>query len=118
MKLDTLAKEIGAHFLAPPTTGCDEICSVYAGDRMSDLLAAANEHVLLVTHIANHGLLNLIALMDVPAICLVNGAAPDAAIVAAAQESGTALLLSPWSLYETCGRIHAALNGQPRKSPP
>jgi hypothetical protein len=112
MKLVQLAQKIGAHIVSPPVSGRDEIQSVYAGDRMSDLLSAVSDETLLVTHIANRGLLSLIELMDVPAVCLVNGAAPEATVVEAAANANTALLISPWGLYETCGRLYVALRNK------
>jgi len=112
MNLEQLAKEIGAHVETPPSPERNEINTVYAGDRMSDLLAAATDHTLLVTHIANRGLLSLIELMDIPAVCLVNGAAPEESVVAAASETATGIIVSPWDLYETCGRLYMALNDQ------
>ena len=110
MKLEQLAQEIGAHIEIPPSPNRNDINVVYAGDRMSDLLAAATDHTLLVTHIANRGLLSLIELMDIPAVCLVNGATPEETVLDAAREVSTGILVSPWDLYETCGRLYAALN--------
>ena len=109
MKLEQLAAALGAHAHAPASCLDLDICSVYAGDRMSDLLGAASEHTLLVTHITNQSLLNLIELMDVPAVCLVNGATPERAVLDTANASHTAVLVSPWSLYETCGRLYRML---------
>ncbi len=118
MKLEQLAQEIGAHVETPAAPGRDDIRDVYAGDRMSDLLGAASEHTLLATHISNHGLLRLIELMDVPAVCLVNGATPDPMVVTTARDAGTALLVSPWGLYETCGRLYAALTSETQRAAP
>ncbi len=118
MNLEQLAQEIGAHIETPATPERADIERVYAGDRMSDLLGAASERTLLATHIANCGLLRLIELMDVPAICFANGATPDPAVVEAARETGTALLVSPWDLYETCGRLYAALNHEKQRAAP
>lgn len=112
MKLVLLAQEIGARIVSPPFSGRDEIVSVYAGDRMSDLLSAVSDETLLVTHIANRGLLSLIELMDVPAVCLVNGSIPETDVVESASEANTALLISPWGLYETCGRLYVALRNK------
>ncbi len=118
MQLEKIAQEIGAHMETPPTPERNDIRHVYAGDRMSDLLGAASEHTLLVTHIANCGLLRLIELMDVPAVCFANGALPDPAVIEAACEAGTALLVSPWELYETCGRIYTFLTCDNQRAGP
>lgn len=118
MKLERLAQVIVAHIEASAAPNRNEINAVYAGDRMSDLLAAATDHTLLVTHIANRGLLSLIELMDIPAVCLVNGSTPEETVLEAAREANTGILVSPWDLYETCGRLYAALNSETIKAPP
>ena len=118
MKLERLAREIGAHIETAPCVDRDEIQVVYAGDRMSDLLAAATDHTLLVTHIANRGLLSLIELMDIPAVCLVNGAVPEDSVLDAAREACTGIIVSPWDLYETCGRLYVALTTENEKAAP
>lgn len=112
MKLEVLVKGIGAHPLTPGIE-TNDIHQVYAGDRMSDLLGAVGGGTLLVTHIANQGLLRLIELMDAAALCFVNGVYPDEILVEAARDSGTALLVSPFDMYETCGRIYLLLNPAP-----
>jgi len=46
---------------------------VYAGDRISDLLAHASRQTLLVTNLSSALLVCAAELMDVPAVCLVGG---------------------------------------------
>ncbi len=116
MKIEQLAAALGAHTHASSASLNLDIQSVYAGDRMSDLLSAASEHTLLVTHITNQSLLNLIELMDVPAVCLVNGATPERAVLDAANASHTPVLVAPWSLYETCGRLYRILEAAPSET--
>lgn len=112
MKLERIAAALSAHSHAPSPCPDIDIRTVYAGDRMSDLLGAASDHTLLVTHITNQSLLNLIDLMDVPAVCLVNGATPVDEVLSAANAASTAVLVSPWSLYETCGRLYRLLTAE------
>lgn len=116
MKLKALADALGAHVHAPASCLDMDILTVYAGDRMSDLLGAASDQTLLVTHITNQSLLNLIELMDVPAVCLVNGATPERQVLDAAGAAQTAVLVSPWGLYETCGRLYQILTARPAKT--
>ncbi|HNR30267.1 MAG TPA: hypothetical protein PKI11_05220 [Candidatus Hydrogenedentes bacterium] len=109
MNLAEVAERIGARILNPERAREVDVDRVHAGDRMSDLLSHVSDTTLLVTHIANHGLVRLIELMDAPGICLVNGAAPDQLVEEAARRCGTVLLVSPASLFETCGRLHRCL---------
>lgn len=110
MRLDRLAERIGARLVVSSKGQGASIGRVYAGDRMSDLLSAVSDDVLLVTNLSNNGLARLIELMDVPGLCLLNGAEPDAKLFAAAKAGGAALLVSPAGMYETCGRLYRALH--------
>lgn len=110
MNIAELAERIGARVLNPERARDVDVDRVHAGDRMSDLLSHVSDTTLLVTHIANHGLVRLIELMDAPGICLVNGAMPDALVQEAAERCGTILMVSPATLFETCGRLHRCLH--------
>ncbi len=108
MVLKEIADRINARLVSDD--GNREILEVYAGDRISDLIEQATPHTLLVTNIANAQLIRVAELMDVPGICLVNGAQPAAELVTAAEASGTAIIVSPAGLFETCGRLYRALH--------
>lgn len=117
MRLEELARRIGAQAVTAGRDAAVDVAQVYAGDRISDLLNAAGEHTLLVSNLASAHLLRVAELMDIPGICLVQGQMPDEAMLAAAREHGTLLMVSPWGLFETCGRIHAALAEEQRVRP-
>jgi len=114
MKLDCLAERTGARIVVASRKVTVSLEQVYAGDRVSDLLNAAGDHVLLVTNLASEHLVRVAELMDIPAICLVGGQLPSEAMVRAAREHGTALLVSPVGLFETCGRIYVTLSDERR----
>jgi hypothetical protein len=111
MTVMELAQNIGARILLPGKPGTGEISRIYAGDRMSDLLEQASSDTLLVTHLANPHLAQVAELMDVPGICLVQGVTPEPELMAAAAACGTALLLSPVGLLDTCSRLERCLKG-------
>ena len=108
IKLNDLAQRIGATLL---TVGASDslIEHVYAGDRISDLLSHARDGTLLVSNLAGPSLTRLVELMNPPAICLVGRQMPSAKVVAAAQEHHCGLIVSPASLFETCGRLYPCL---------
>lgn len=109
MKLATLAEKIGARLLRCGKNVNVAADQIYAGDRISDLLNAAGEHVLMVTNLASGQLTMMAGLLDVPGICLVNGQTPEDTMLRSAQEHSTAILVSPAGLFETCGRIYRCL---------
>jgi len=112
MKLEELATNIGAHVVTPGKPGGTTVARVYAGDRVSDLLNEASEKTLLVSNLASVQMLRVAELMDVPGICFVNGVEPDAEMVQLAQDNATLLMVSPQGVFETCGLIYAALDGE------
>jgi len=112
MKLEELATNIGARVVTPGKPGGTTVARVYAGDRVSDLLNEASEKTLLVSNLASVQMLRVAELMDVPGICFVNGVEPDAEMVQLAQDNATLLMVSPQGVFETCGLIYAALDGE------
>lgn len=91
--------------------GCT-ISKVYAGDRISDLIVNASEETLIVTHINNISLLQLLDLFNVPAICLVSQGYPDDEVVDRAKIKGKIVFKSQYDMFETCGRIYQLLYEQ------
>ena len=117
MKLAELASQVGATLLTQGPPVSVEIERVYAGDRMSDLLNEASETTLLVTNLSTAHLLRMAELMDLPGICFVNGQMPEAEMVRTAAEHGTALMVSPFAMFETCGRLYQCLCQEGKRSP-
>jgi hypothetical protein len=104
--IDEIAEAAGARVVVRPASA-PAIGHVLAGDRISDLLDESSDRTLVVTNLASRQLLELADLMDVPAVCFLRGVEPDAALAESAAARGTALLVSPADMYETCGRIWA-----------
>jgi hypothetical protein len=78
-----------------------EVAEFRHANRISDLLNAAGEGVLLVTELANPQLARVAELMDLPGICLVNNAEPGPALTASLERIGTVLLIAPTGVAET-----------------
>jgi hypothetical protein len=112
MELARLAERIGARIITPAKCVSVEPDQVYAGDRISDLLNAAGESALLVSNLVSSHLVRVAELMDVPALCLVNGRQPDPVSLETARGHGTTIMVSPCDLFETCGRLYTALGGE------
>jgi redox-sensing transcriptional repressor len=109
MRLEDLAKDIGARIVAPGRSGGTEVTRIYAGDRVSDLLNEASDTTLLVSNLASVQMLRVAELMDVPGICFVGGVEPDDEVVELARTNGTLLMVSPVGVFETCGLIYGFL---------
>jgi len=113
MKLADLAAEIEADIVTNGEKAVSiEIESVYAGDRISDMLNEASDTTLFVTNLTSAPLIRVAELMDVPALCLLNGEVPEPDLVSAATQHGTVLLVSPVGMFVTCGRLYGCLTGE------
>ena len=106
MKLSDLIQSIRARTLTIQSSRDAEIEGIYAGDRISDLLSQGDAGILLVTNLTGLQILRVVELMDVPALCLLNGITPEAEVIRAAEKEGAALLVSPSSMFESCGRLY------------
>lgn len=111
MKLIDLIQRIGAKSLPPGSSLDAEIKGIYAGDRISDLLSQGAAETLLVTNLTGAQILRVAELMDVPAICLLNGISPEPELTNTAERNGTVLLVSPFGMFETCGRLYGCFTG-------
>jgi hypothetical protein len=112
MKLSEIAKGIDARLIPGPGAADREVSRVYAGDRISDLIEQAAPDTLLVTNIANAQLIRVAELMDVPGLCLVNGAEPAPELAAAAEKNGIRIMVSAAGLFATCGKLYLCLQGR------
>ncbi len=111
MRLEELAKDIGARIVTPGRPDGTTVTRIYAGDRVSDLLNEASDTTLLVSNLASVQMLRVAELMDVPGICFVGGIEPDDDVVELARANGTLLMVSPVGVFETCGLIYRFLGG-------
>jgi len=116
LKPADVAQRIGARIVTTHAGTKREIARIYAGDRVSDLLDQASDKTLLVTNLMSLQLLRLAELMDVPAVCFVNGVAPEPAVITKADATGTTLMVSPIGVFETCGLIYQSLEQHPAQS--
>jgi hypothetical protein len=89
-------------------SGGREITGCFAADLMSEVLAFCGHGPLLVTGLTNMQSAHTAEVVDAQAILYVNGKRPDAQVMAMARGRGLPLLSTPLTMYEACGRLHAA----------
>jgi redox-sensing transcriptional repressor len=117
MRLQELAQKIGALVLTTGASGDKEVTSIYAGDRVSDLLSEATDKTLLVTNLANPQMVRVAELMEVPGICFVDGIDPGRELIELANKTDTLIMVSPQGVFETCGLIYQLLARESRNAP-
>ena len=111
MKMTDLIRQIGIKVLTSGAMPDAEIKRIYAGDRISDFLSQGGTETLLVTNLSGGHILRAAKLMDVPAICLLNGISPEPELTTAAERNGIVLLVSSYDMFGTCGRFYGRFAG-------
>jgi hypothetical protein len=107
VKVKELARLIDASLHLGTCSEDSEVCRIHASDTMSDLIEHAAADTILLTSLNNNQLIRVAELMDVPGICLVSGVDPLPELLARARETGTAILVSPAGLADTCRLLEA-----------
>jgi hypothetical protein len=77
----------------------------YTSDLLSCVMAGAKANYLWVTLQAHLNIVAVAALLEVAAIIVTEGAQPDAATIAKANEQGVILLSTPKPTYEIDGKL-------------
>ncbi len=95
MTLTELSSQINA-YLHPEACHRDaQVAYVYAGTTMSDLIGHAATDVLLITSLNNPQLARIGELMDVPGLCLTEGAEPCPDLLRLARSADMPILVAP-----------------------
>lgn len=83
-----------------------EVATACAADLMSDVLAFAKESTLLLTGLTNIQVIRTAEMSDVVAIVFINGKRPSLELIELANMKNIPLLVTQYSLYESCGRLY------------
>ncbi len=107
MKLQQIISIVEGQILVD--AGIDrEISCAAASDLMSDVLAFAEPHSVLLTALCNPQVVRTAEMADIAAVIFVHGKVPIAETIALAEENGIPLILTKAPLFEICGRLYQA----------
>lgn len=84
------------------------LTGAYASDLLSDVMSRAGEGNLWITLVTHQNTIAVAALVGIPAILIIGGAQPADETVARAEQEQIAVMTSPLSAYEVCGRCYQA----------
>lgn len=79
--------------------------NAYACDLMSDVLAFCTPGALLLTGLTNVQIVRTAQMLDIPAIVFVRGKKPLDETIQLAKENGIPILLTHFSMFESCGLL-------------
>ena len=107
MKISRIASEIDGKILCSTGRAEDEVTSACAFDMMSDVLAYAKDHAVLLTGLVNPQVIRTAEMMDVICVVFVRGKEPTGAMISLAQQKGLVLLSTELRLFHACGILYA-----------
>ena len=84
------------------------VASACGCDLMSDVLAFTRPGSVLLTGLANSHVIRTAEMLDLKAVVFVRSKRPDERTIRMAEAIQLVLILSPYPLYESCGRLYAA----------
>ena len=108
MRLDQIIKIVDGKIISAEVDLTIEIDTAFGADLMSDVLAFVHTGTMLLTGLTNPQAVRTAEMAGVTAILFVRGKYPPAQTIALAAEKNVPLLWSPYTMYETCGRLYQA----------
>ena len=106
MTLQEIIEKLNLSVLTDPKDyGALEPASGYASDLLSCVMAGAKQHGLWITLQAHVNIVAVAALLDLTAIIITEGAVPDAATIAKANEQGVTLLTTTAPTFAVAGQL-------------
>src|SRR5512134_3470171 len=108
MKLSEIVQIIEGKVFTQEADLDQEIIGGCGADLMSDVLASAQPHAILLTGLCTTQVIRTAQMADVSAIAFVRGKQPSKEMVEMADLEGIPLISSPYGMFELCGRLFGA----------
>ena len=108
MRLEEVARLVGAKVCTGEELLDTDIDSAFASDMMSDVLAYAQDQALLLTGLNNPQAVRTALMLDMSCILFVRGKEPAEEVVSLAKLSHIAVLSTACTMYEASGKLYAA----------
>ena len=116
MRLSKIVDTLDATLLIGEDSLDKDITTCGASDLMSDVLAAVCEGCILLTGLTTVQVIRTAIIAGVGAVAFVRGKKPPREVIEMARAQGLPLISSPYSMFVSCGRLHACnitgLDGQ------
>ena len=107
MKLSQIVEALEAKVLTGDDLLEKNIDTCGASDLMSDILAGLSEGSILLTGLTTVQVIRTAMVAGVGAVIFVRGKTPPQAVIDLAREQDLPLISSPYSMFVSCGRLHA-----------
>jgi predicted transcriptional regulator len=107
MKLSEIIEALDGKLLTRDDFLEKDINTCGASDLMSDILAGLSEGCILLTGLTTVQVIRTAMVADVGAVVFVRDKTPPQEVIDLAEEQGLTLISSPYSMFVSCGRLHA-----------
>jgi len=107
MKLSEIIEALEGKLLTGDGFLEKDISTCGASDLMSDILAGLSEGCILLTGLTTVQVIRTAMVADVGAVVFVRGKTPPPEVIELAEENQLPLISSPYSMFVSCGRLHA-----------
>lgn len=81
--------------------------SAYCADLMSDVLSFSVANCILITGLTNAQVIRTAEMAAIAMIVFIQGKRPAAETIRLAEEKNIPLLVTDFSMFDTCGRLYA-----------
>ena len=107
MKLSKIVDVLEAKVLVGDDLLKKDIKTCGASDLMSDILAGLSDGSVLLTGLTTIQVIRTAMVAGVGAVVFVRGKTPPREVIDLAREQQLPLISSPYSMFVSCGRLHA-----------
>lgn len=108
MHISKIASLLDAKILTSLPVNDDDIEFAFSSDMMSDVLAFADRHMLLITGLTNPQSVRTAEMLDISCILYVRGKVPPEAVITLAKDRNITVLTTHHSMFNTCGVLYEA----------
>ena len=106
MKLNEVKAILDADMLVGHEQLEMEVDTAFGADLMSDVLTFAKPGCMLLTGLTNPQIIRTADILEIAAIIIVRGKRPSPETVRLAKEVNIPILVTPYILFETVGRLY------------
>uniref|UniRef100_UPI0032172A75 DRTGG domain-containing protein n=1 Tax=uncultured Draconibacterium sp. TaxID=1573823 RepID=UPI0032172A75 len=103
MKLTEIIKLTDAKVVAGNAEEDHNLLKAFSSDLMSDVLTLDDDHMLLITGLANVQLIRTAEMADIEVVVLARNKKATPEMIDLANENGLVLLETPYSIFRTSG---------------
>lgn len=111
MTIDRIKTLLDADVLCGTNGLSREVEYAFSSDMMSDVLAYADDHSLLITGLCNPQVIRTSDMLDIICVIFINRKTPTPEILTLAEEKKITVLCTSHSMFSACGILYS--NGLP-----